>query len=163
MLLSDYDQRTIPSQNAAIRSANSASNTRIRYCRTAKMTMAMAQSKKPSSGQNKPEPPPFHPPAASCIKNEAEEGAAVRRAPSAPASATPLAQSGSPQFFRASRQSSQVCATTTPTIIKTNSATFPLLSANRFGYRTYRAASPCGGARESSYDCRNDRGPLRSN
>src|SRR5580704_18173355 len=162
-LFSGYDERAIPIQKAAISSADSASNTRIRFFRTAKMTMAMAQSRKPNSGQNNPEPPPPHPPDASCIKNEADEVAAVRRAPSAPASATPLAQSGSTQFFRASRQSSQVCATTTPTIIKTNSATFPLLSANRFGHRTYRAASPCRGERESSYDCRNDRGPLPSN
>jgi len=151
----------MPSQNAAISSADSASNTRIRFFRTAKMTMAMAQSKKPSSGQNNPERPPPHPSAASCIKNEADEVAAVRRAPSAPARATPLAQSGSTQFFRASRQSSQVCATTTPTIIKTNSATFPLLSANRFGYRTYRAASPCSGERESSYDRRTVEGRCR--
>jgi hypothetical protein len=162
-LFSGYDERAIPIQKAAISSADSASNTRIRFFRTAKMTTAMAQSRKPSSGQNNPEPPPPHPPDASCIKNEADEVAAVRRAPSAPASATPLAQFGSTQFFRASRQSSQVCATTTPTIIKTNSATFPLLSANRFGYRTCRAASPCWGERESSYDCQNGRGPLPSN
>src|SRR5580704_5549095 len=135
ILPSGYDERAIPIQKAAISSADSASNTRIRFFRTAKMTTAIVQSRKPNSGQNNPEPPPPHPPDASCIKNEADEVAAVRRAPSAPASATPLAQSGSTQFFRASRQSSQVCATTTPTIIKTNSATFPLLSANRFGYR----------------------------
>src|ERR1700730_14886947 len=88
---SDYDERTMPTQKAAISSADSASKTRIRFFRTAKMTTAMAQRKKPRSGQNKPHPPPFHPPGASCIKNEADEVAAVRRAPSAAASATPLA------------------------------------------------------------------------
>src|ERR1700722_16207100 len=163
ILPSGYDERAIPIQKAAISSADRASTTRIRFFRTAKRTTAIVQRRKPNSGQNNPEPPPPHPPEASCIKNEADEVAAVRRAPSAPASATPLAQFGSTQFFRASRQSSQVCATTTPTIIKTNSATFPLLSANRFGYRTYRAASPRWGERESSNDCRNDRGPLPSN
>src|SRR5580704_14913120 len=147
-LFSGYDERAIPIQKAAISSADSASNTRIRFFRTAKMTMAMAQSRKPNSGQNNPEPPPPHPPEASCIKNEADEVAAVRRAPSAPASATPFAHSGSTQFFRASRQSSHVCTTTTPTINKTNSATFPLLARTASAIELTALLHPAGRARK---------------
>jgi hypothetical protein len=136
----------MPSQKAAISIADRASSIRIRFFLTAKTITATPQSKKPSSGQNKPEPnpPPLHSPAGSCIKNEADDIAAVSRAPRAPARATPFAHSGSTQPFRASRQSTQVCTTTTPTINKTNSATFPLPSANRFGSRARRAPSPCG-------------------
>src|SRR6202162_6190913 len=143
--LRSYEEKTMPSQNAAINKADSTSSTRIRFLRTANRTTAKAQSRKPNSGQNSPDPNVLlHSPAASCIKNEADEATAVSRAPKAPASAQALAQSGSTQSLRASRQSSHVCSTTTPAISITNSATFPLLSANRLGYRTHRAVSPAG-------------------
>src|SRR5580658_9680697 len=129
MRLCGYDEKTMPSQKATINKADSTSRTRIRFLRTAKRTTAKAQSRKPNSGQNSRDPNVLlHSPAASCIKNEADEVTAVSRAPKAPASARPLAQSGSTQSLRASRQSSQVCTTTTPTINITNSATFPSLA-----------------------------------
>src|SRR6202050_591936 len=164
MRLCGYDEKTMPSQKATINKADSTSRTRIRFLRTAKRTTAKAQSRKPNSGQNSRDPNVLlHSPATSVIKNEADEVTAVSRAPKAPASARPLAQSGSTQSLRASRQSSHVCTTTTPTISITNSATFPSLSANRSGYRTHGAASPCRAKRESSNDCQTGRGPLPSN
>jgi hypothetical protein len=138
-----YDESVMPSQKAAISNNVRTSRTRKRFLRTAKMMTAMVQSRNPSSGQKNPEPNPSPLElAAPSSQKEANEVAAVSIATTAPASAMPFAHSGSIQSFRASRQSSHVCATTIPTITKTNSATVPLPSANRSASRAFALCRP---------------------
>src|SRR5580658_8202186 len=124
--LHDYDS-VMPIQKAAVRMPVSSSIKRRRFLRTATMITPMAQSRKPSSGQNMAELnvllEAF---AGSCSQNDANDVAAVSDAATQPASARPLAHSGTTQSFFVSRQSSHVCATTSAATIRTNSATSPL-------------------------------------
>jgi hypothetical protein len=86
----------------------------------------IVHSRKPASGQKSGhEIPPLHCPAESRSHTDANDVASVSVMATTPASAAPFAHSGTTQSFRASRQSIHVCATTTPTISRTNSATFP--------------------------------------
>src|ERR1700722_6672149 len=137
----------MPIQNAAVSTPVRSSIRRRRFLRTATTMTAMPQSRKPSSGQNnRALKTVLECAALSVSQDEAYDAAAVSEAAIAPASAIPLAHSGITQFRLASRQSNQVCAITSPTTTKTNSAIkAPKLACTRLEYfRVWRSFIPAG-------------------